>query len=141
MPSILPALAHRRADTNIGALQGGRTTSFTLRWDAATDNVSPSSTIVYLVYQANAPGSEDFSTPTYTTAAGATSFAKQYSNGRIYETSYVTSVELSAGSEFDLHGRHWLVVGLAKQQTRGGDPVPLPRTLCVSTGARSSPTP
>jgi hypothetical protein len=50
MPSILPALAHRRADTNIGALQGGRTTSFTLRWDAATDNVSPSSTIVYLVY-------------------------------------------------------------------------------------------
>jgi hypothetical protein len=30
---------------------------------------------VYLVYQANAPGSEDFSTPTYTTAAGATSFA------------------------------------------------------------------
>ena len=58
-----------------GPIGGGRTTSYTLRWDAATDNVSPSSTIVYLVYQANAPGSEDFSTPTYTTAAGATSFA------------------------------------------------------------------
>ena len=63
----------------------------------------------------------------------------QYSNGRIYETSYVSSVELKPGSEFDLHGRHWLVVGLAKQQTRHG-PNP-PRTLCVSTGARSSPTP
>src|SRR5437667_12668489 len=58
-----------------GPIGGGRTTSYTLRWDAATDNVSPSSTIVYLVYQANAPGSEDFSTPPYTTAAGATSFA------------------------------------------------------------------
>ena len=58
----------------------------------------------------------------------------QYSNGRIYETSYVTSVELSTGSEFDLHGRHWLVVGLAKQQRRG-DPNTPPRTLCVSTGA------
>src|SRR5438309_3444236 len=58
-----------------GPTGGGRTTSYNLTWDAATDDVSPSSTIVYLVYQANAPGSEDFSTPTYTTAAGATSFA------------------------------------------------------------------
>ena len=57
-----------------GPIGGGRTTSYTLRWDAATDTVSPSNTIVYLVYQANAPGSEDFSTPTYTTAPGATSF-------------------------------------------------------------------
>ena len=58
-----------------GPIGGGRTTSYTLRWDAATDKVSPSSTIVYLVYQASAPGSEDFSAPTYTTAAGVTSFA------------------------------------------------------------------
>jgi hypothetical protein len=58
-----------------GPVGGGRTTSYTLRWDAATDNVSPSSAIVYLVYQAKAPGTEDFSTPTYTTTAGATSFA------------------------------------------------------------------
>jgi hypothetical protein len=58
-----------------GPIGGERTTSYTLKWDAATDNVSPSSTIVYLVYRADAPGSEDFSTPTYTTAAGATSFA------------------------------------------------------------------
>ena len=58
-----------------GPIGGGRKTSYTLRWDAATDNVSPSSTIVYLVYQASSPGAEDFSTPTYTTAAGATSFA------------------------------------------------------------------
>ena len=43
----------------------------------------------------------------------------QYPNGRIYETSYESSVELRPGSEFDLHGRHWLVVGSAKQQTPG----------------------
>ncbi len=62
----------------------------------------------------------------------------QYSNDQIYETRYETSVELRPGSEFDLHGRHWLVVGLAKQQTRrGSNP---PRALCVPTGARSSPT-
>jgi hypothetical protein len=54
---------------------GGGTTSYTLSWDAATDNVSQSKAIVYLVYQAAASGSEDFSKPTYTTAAGATSFA------------------------------------------------------------------
>ncbi len=58
-----------------GPIGGGMTTSYNLTWDAATDKVSPSSTIVYLVYQANAPGAEDFSTPTYMTAAGATSFA------------------------------------------------------------------
>src|SRR5712691_6091581 len=58
-----------------GPVGGGRTTSYNLTWDAATDNVSPPSTIVYLVYQASAPGAEAFSTPTYPTAAGATSFA------------------------------------------------------------------
>ncbi len=54
---------------------GGRTTSYTLRWDAATDNVTPSRRIVYDVYQAAVLGGEDFSTPTHTTPAGATSFA------------------------------------------------------------------
>jgi hypothetical protein len=53
----------------------GQTTSYTLRWDAATDNMTPSRRIAYDVYQAAVPGGEDFSTPTYTTPAGATSFA------------------------------------------------------------------
>ena len=64
----------------------------------------------------------------------------QYPNGRIYETSYPTAVELGPGSEFDLHGRHWQVVGMAKQRRWGGPQPPL-RTLCVSTGARSLPRP
>ena len=65
----------KSATTCVPGPIGGGTTSYTLRWDAATDAVSPSNTIVYLVYQANAPGAEDFSMPTYTTAPGVTSFA------------------------------------------------------------------
>src|SRR5437660_11592467 len=60
-----------------GPIGGGRTTSYTLTWDAATDNVSPSSTIGCLVYQANAPGAEDFETPTYPRAARATRDAER----------------------------------------------------------------
>jgi hypothetical protein len=57
-----------------GPGEGGRTTSYTLRWEPATDNVTRPKKIVFDVYQASAPGGEDFSTQTYTTAAGATSF-------------------------------------------------------------------
>ena len=57
-----------------GPVGGGRTTSYNLSWDPATDNVTPSKKIVYDVYQANTSKGEDFSTPTYTTSAGVTSF-------------------------------------------------------------------
>jgi hypothetical protein len=57
-----------------GPIGGGQTTSYTLRWDPATDNLTPTRRIVYDVYQPE-PGGEDFSTPTYTAAPGATSFA------------------------------------------------------------------
>jgi hypothetical protein len=57
-----------------GPIGGGRTTSYHLSWDPATDNRTPSSQIVYDVYQATTAGGEDFSKPTYTTAPGVTSF-------------------------------------------------------------------
>jgi hypothetical protein len=50
------------------------TSSYHLTWDAATDNVTPPSQIVYNVYQATKAGGEEFSKPTYTTAPGVTSF-------------------------------------------------------------------
>jgi len=62
------------ATTCVPGPAGGRTTSYTLRWDPATDNVTRTNKIAYDVYQASAPGGEDFSAPTYTTARGATSF-------------------------------------------------------------------
>jgi len=57
-----------------GPIGGGSTSSYHLAWDPAKDNVTPSTKIVYEIYQATKPGGEDFSTPTYTTAPGVTSF-------------------------------------------------------------------
>jgi hypothetical protein len=74
--TIPPTFGGLKAATTCipGPISGGRTTSYHLSWDPATDNRTPSSQIVYDVYQATAPGGENFSVPTYTTAPGATSF-------------------------------------------------------------------
>jgi hypothetical protein len=65
-----------RATTCIPGPVGGRIrySGYVLRWGPATDNVTPPAEIIYLVYEASAPGDEDFSTPAYTTPPGATSF-------------------------------------------------------------------
>jgi hypothetical protein len=57
-----------------GPIGEGRASSYHLSWQSATDNVTPSSKIVYSVYQATTAGGEDFSQPTYTTAAGVSAF-------------------------------------------------------------------
>src|SRR5271169_5390102 len=46
-----------------------------LSWNHATDNVTPQPNIVYLVYQSTTPSGEVYSTPTYTTAPGATGYS------------------------------------------------------------------
>jgi hypothetical protein len=56
-----------------GPVKGERT-SYHLMWEAATDDVTPSSQIVYLIYRATTRGGENFSRPTYRTAPGVTSF-------------------------------------------------------------------
>jgi hypothetical protein len=58
-----------------GPIGPGRTSSYHLSWEPASDDVTPSSKIVYEVYQASAPGREDFSKPTYKTAPGASAFS------------------------------------------------------------------
>jgi hypothetical protein len=63
------------ATTCIPGPSGGRSASYTLRWDAATDDVTPQRKIVYDIYQATSAGGEDFSSPTYTARHGATSFS------------------------------------------------------------------
>ena len=45
-----------------------------LQWQPATDDSTPASKIVYDIYQATAPGGEDFAKPTYTSDPGVTSF-------------------------------------------------------------------
>jgi hypothetical protein len=49
-------------------------TPFELTWSAATDDVTPSSQIVYDVFLSHTPGGEDFSHPTWTTPPGVTEF-------------------------------------------------------------------
>ncbi len=74
---VAPTFAGLQAATTcIPGPAGGpvRSSSYRLTWQPATDNDTPSGAIVYDVYQATAPGGEDFSRPTYTTPAGATSF-------------------------------------------------------------------
>jgi hypothetical protein len=53
---------------------GGQSASYELRWAPATDDVTPSSKIVYDIYQATTSGGEDFSTATYVTRRGETTF-------------------------------------------------------------------
>jgi hypothetical protein len=58
-----------------GPIGRGRTTSYHLGWESASDDVTPQGKIVYEVYQATSPGGENFAKPTYTTRPGATSFS------------------------------------------------------------------
>ena len=48
--------------------------SVTLAWNAANDSVSTAAQIVYLIYQSTAAGGENYAAPSYTSAAGATSY-------------------------------------------------------------------
>jgi hypothetical protein len=73
-----------------------RPSSYTLRWDPATHPRSPPQKIIYEVFQAAKSGGEDFSTPTYTTPAGATSFATPLLSAPVY---FVVRARDKAGNE------------------------------------------
>jgi len=65
-----------RATTCIpGPVGGDRLSRYHLSWRTARDDRTPRSRIVYDIYMATTPGGQSFAHPTYTTAAGATSFA------------------------------------------------------------------
>ncbi len=49
--------------------------TITLGWTAATDNVTQPANLVYKIYQATTAGGQNFAMATYTSTAGATSFA------------------------------------------------------------------
>ena len=56
--NIPPTFAGLKSATTCipGPIAGGRTTSYNLSWDPATDNVTPPKRIVYDVYQAETSG-------------------------------------------------------------------------------------
>ena len=49
-------------------------TSLTLSWEPGDDDVTTQENIQYLIYRSTTPGEENFASPGYTTASGATSF-------------------------------------------------------------------
>jgi hypothetical protein len=69
-----------------------------LSWNAATDPVTPSSQIVYEIFMATTPGGEDFASPSFTAAPGATSFTTpaQPRRGAVY---FVVRARNKAGHE------------------------------------------
>jgi hypothetical protein len=73
-----------------------RPARYTLSWDPATDPGSPSRKIVYEIFQAAKSGGEDFSKPTYTTSAGATSFVTPLLPAPVY---FVVRARDRAGNE------------------------------------------
>jgi hypothetical protein len=81
-----------------GAQYPGETTPFTLTWHAASDNVTPSSRIVYDIYMSTTSGGEDFSHPAWTTAPGVAGFRTPglASHGTFY---FVVRARDQAGNE------------------------------------------
>jgi len=57
-----------------GPVRPAETMPYTLTWQAATDDVTPSSQIVYDIFVAHTTGAEDFSHPTWTTPPGVTTY-------------------------------------------------------------------
>ena len=83
------------------------TTSYRLTWDAAADDRTPTTEIVYEIYQATQPGGETFSSPTYTTDAGATSFVTPQLSGTQAFYFVVRARDLAGNSDtnrIEVHG-------------------------------------
>lgn len=81
-----------------GPQRPGQTTPFTLTWKAATDDVTPSSQIVYDIYVSTTAGGEDLSQPTWTTPPGVTTYKTPGlpSHGTFY---FVVRARDQAGNE------------------------------------------
>ena len=65
----------QRAPAFVGASAAmGLASAIRVGWSPATDEATSAVDIVYLVYEAEAPGAQDFSAPSYVSQPGATSF-------------------------------------------------------------------
>ncbi len=58
----------------LASATGNGFTGIDLDWTTATDNQSAPSDIVYLIYMSTTSGGEDFTTPSFTTSSGATTY-------------------------------------------------------------------
>ncbi|MBI4691319.1 MAG: Ig-like domain-containing protein, partial [Nitrospirae bacterium] len=58
----------------IASATASSTTEINLSWNAAADNITSSSNIVYLIYMSTTSGGQNLAVPSFTTSAGATSY-------------------------------------------------------------------
>lgn len=111
----------------------GGANAVTLTWAAATDDLTPSSEIVYLIYRSTVPGGESFAAPTYVTPPGATSFA---AGGLAVSTTYyfvVRARDLAGNTDLNLVERSATTLAVADTMP----PTFAGATSAVSTGASS----
>lgn len=96
-PPVFAGLRSATACTP-GPQRPGETTPYHLRWNAAHDDVTPSSQVVYDIFMSNTSGGEDFSEPDWTTAPGALTFTTPGlpSHGTVY---FVVRARDRAGNE------------------------------------------
>jgi hypothetical protein len=96
-PPTFAGLASASACTP-GPQRPGETTPFTLGWQPASDGVTPTTEIVYDIFEATTAGGENYSQPTWTTLPGASSFRTPplSSHGTFY---FVVRARDEAGNE------------------------------------------
>lgn len=116
-----------------GAAVTGNT--ITLSWTAATDNVSQPANLIYKIYQATTSGGQTYTTASYTTPAGATSFAvKDLTPNTTYY--FVVRAQDEASN---ISNNTQEKSGMAVTPTFSGQVQPMLTTFC--TGCHSGGTP
>ncbi len=109
--------------------------TITLGWAAATDNVSSAANIVYKIYQATTSGGQNFTTATYTSPAGATSFAVKDLTPNTTYFFVVRAQDQASNTSTNVQERS----GMAVTPTFSGQVGPLLNTNCGGCHAGASP--
>lgn len=118
-----------------GATASGN--SVTLTWSAASDNVSTAAQIVYLVYQATAAGGENYAAPSYTTAAGATSYTVTGLNPNTVYYFVVRAQDAAGNTTTTTLERSVMTVGVSLS----GQVQPIFTKSCTGNGCHSGASP
>lgn len=80
------------------ALTVQRGVALTVRWPAASDNLTPADRLVYAVYRATTAGGQNFATPLATTAAGASDYVDDTATAPGTKYYYVVRARDQAGN-------------------------------------------
>ena len=110
--------------------------SGTLAWNAANDNVSTAAQLIYLIYQSTAAGGENYAAPSYTTAAGATSYTV---TGLNLNTAcyFVVRAQDAAGNTTTTLERSAMTAGVSLS----GQVQPIFTKRCTGNGCHAGATP